>query len=488
MTKYSLQKLAVFPLLFLFIMPAAKTQSDAHYWTNQYGAKGLLLNGSVIAATEDETAVFYNPGAMGNGEDFGISLSFFTPQFTILNTEGYFGGASKSRDRDFGFSTDLSAIGFRPFKDRRFRASITSFARYKSGLGQRERYVGQVVNQEDLLFIGNLDFRRSLSERWFGYGMAMKISENLSVGLSNFVVFHSENTGLSVQKEIIKKSSPNILDLGWRSRFKYSFSVKGGMLSKMGVSARIGDLKLGLTLTTPIYYKMFTGAGYESEDLRTYGRDSTTLLSNRTAAELQDYKTPWSAGLGLDFRIKRTRISFSTEYFEKIDRYVLIDDVDDPFNGLADGDNDRHTVVEQENRPVLNVGVGLQTLLRDNHSTLIMGFRTDFNQRKLGENLQTLDFLSTTPSVFHVSFGGFFTFRNNQFSLGLDYAFGRKRTTGRLVDLTNITPENLFEFSDNGGISSRYRSLILVFTYDFILKTWKNRKEWRKEKRGGRNG
>ena len=57
--------LAIFA--FLAVLPFASTQNDDHYWTHQYGAKGLLLNGAVIAATEDDTAVFYNPGALGNG-------------------------------------------------------------------------------------------------------------------------------------------------------------------------------------------------------------------------------------------------------------------------------------------------------------------------------------------------------------------------------------------------------------------------------------
>lgn len=485
MTQHSLQKLVALLLVLFIGFPHAKAQSDAHYWTQQFGAKGLLLNGSVIASTEDETAVFYNPGAMGNGEDFGISLSFFTPQYSVLRTDDYLGAGTEVKDEGFGFASGLSAIGFRPFKDHRFRASITSFSRFRSNLNLNDREVGQVLNQQELLFIGNLDFKRRLSERWFGFGMAMKINENLSVGVSNFAAFHSESSELAVRKEIVNQANPNLVELGWRSFFRYSFSVKGALLSKLGVSANIGDLKLGFTVTTPMYYKPYKSAGYETDDLRTYGTDSTTLLSNQVSTDLMDYKTPWSVGLGLDFRIKRSRISFSTEYFEKIDRYVIIDNIDDPFDGLADGDNRQKTLVELENRPVLNAAVGLQTLLRDNQSTLIMGFRTDFNQRKIGENLQTINFLSTTPSAFHFSFGVLSTFRNNQFSLGLDYGFGRKRTTGRLVDLTNITPDNLFQFSESGGIASRYSSLVIVFTYDFILKSWKNRKQWREEQKGG---
>ncbi len=465
-------------LALLGCLPFVKSQNDDHYWTQQFGSKGLLLNGAVIASTEDETAVFYNPAALGNGEDFGISLSFFTPTYSSLKLNNYLGNGSSALNRKLGFSSDLSAVGFRPFKDKRFRAAIASFARYKSGLGLRERNVGIVENEPTQLFIGNLDFQRRLYERWFGGGLAFKLNENLSVGASQFFTFHSENTSLSIQKELVSRDNPYEILMGWRSKFKYSFGTRGGMLTKFGFSANWRTVKLGATFTTDTYYHFYKKASYDYSDLRTYSGDSVTLISNLSSAVLQDFKTPWSIGLGADFSIKRTRVSLSTEYFAGIKSYKLIDDKDDPFNGLATGDHLQETLVQQGNRAVLNVAVGLQTKIRKDQS-FIMGFRTDFNQRAINQKLQTLSFLSTTPSVYHFSIGGLFKMNNNQFSAGIDYAFGRKLTTGRLVELNNITRDNLFEFSSTGGIKSTYNSILFIFTYDFIIKSWK---DWRKRK------
>ena len=475
------QKLVTTALLFFTLPLFTTAQSDAHYWTNQFGAKGLLLNGAVIASTEDESAIFYNPGAMGNGEEFGLSLSFFTPTFAVLRTKDYLGAGSIVRDKNLGFASGYGAIGFKPFKSEKLRASIASFSRYRSDLRLRAREVGNVENQSEMLFLGDLEFQRSLSERWWGFGLAYRVNENLSVGATQFITFHSENTSLTIQKEIVHKDNPYELLLGWRSKFKYSFSTRGGLLTKFGLSAKLGNMKIGLVATTPTYYNYSGSAGYDLADLKSYGRDSTVLLSNLTDAEVKKFKSPWSVGLGLDFTIKKTRVSFSTEYFRKIPRYAIIEDTDDPFDGLANGGREQTTVVQTENQTVLNVALGLQTR-RSEKSTIILGFRTDFNQRIIGQDLQTLNFLSTTPSVFHFSFGGLFTFKNSQFSMGADYAFGRKKTDGRLVDLSNITPENLFEFSGEGSVKSRYQSVVFIFTYDFILKSWKERKR----KNGGK--
>ncbi|MBI5914216.1 MAG: hypothetical protein HY842_02485 [Bacteroidetes bacterium] len=480
MTKHFLLTL----LAVLLALPAANSQNDDHYWTHQYGAKGLLLNGAVIASTEDETAVFYNPGALGNGEDFGISFSFLTPSYAVLKTDGYLGRNTQANDSHLGLASDLGAVGFRPFRSHRWRAAITSFSRYKSGLSLREREVGAVLNEPSQLFVGNLEFKRAVSERWFGAGMAYRITDNLSIGASQFFTFHSESTSLSIQKEIVEKNNPYNLMLGWSTRFKYSLSAKGGMLTKFGLTAKWRNVKLGATFTTPTYRHFAKSAGYDNSDLRVYGRDSTVLLSNLASADLHDFKTPWSVGLGADFAIGRTRFSLSTEYFDDLPRYTVIDDQDDPFNGLANGNHVVETTVQLENRSVLNVAIGLQTRLR-NEQSLIMGFRTDFNQRIIDQKLQTLSFLSTTPSVFHLSLGSLFSLRNNQLSVGLDYSFGRKRTTGRLVDLTNITPDNLFGFSETGGIQSKYRAVVFIFTYDFILKSWKDWRTRRNELKGG---
>ncbi len=460
-------------LCLLFLNSAA--QNDAHYWTPQYGAKGLLLNGAVIASTEDETAVFYNPGAMGNGEEFGVSLSFFTPTYAVLKTRDYLGARSEVSDRGFGFGPGFGAIGFKPFKSDKLRAAITSFTRFRSDVRLRAREVGIVENQPDLLFMGDLEFQRNMRERWFGYGMAYRFSDHFSLGISQFITFHSESTDLSVRKEIVNRDDPFQLELGWRNNFRYAFSTQGGMLTKIGFSAGQDDMKIGMVLTTPTYYHYSGSASYDTDNQKIFGPGNVELVSNLVDAELKDYKTPWSVGMGVDLQSGNARISFSAEFFQRIKLYTIIDDVDDPFNGLANGGNEQTTLVRTENRSVLNLAIGLQRKYSEK-STLILGFRTDRNQRLVDQDLQTLSFLSTSPSIFHISCGGFFTFNNNQFSVGLDYAFGQKKTNGRLVDLSDITPDNLFSFSDNGTISSRYQSIIFICTYDFILKSWKERK------------
>lgn len=449
-------------------------QTDAHYWTHQFGAKGLLLNGAVIASSEDETAVFYNPGAMTSEDDFSLSLSFLTPSYSILKTKNYLGNGNAIADRSLGFAPGLGSLGFNPFGSNRIRMAITSFTRFKSNINYRGRVVNEVEGNPNTLFVGNLEFRRGLSERWIGMGTSLKLTNFLSVGVSQFVTFHSESSTFSIQKELVDRNSPNNLLLGWRNRLKYSFSAKGGMLTKAGVLLKVGKIQIGATLTTPTYNAFRNSASYELDDLKTYGQDSSRLISNLKGAALKDYKTPLSIGFGMDFPINKTHLSFSVEYFKRIKLYTLIEDSDDPFDGLSNGNSINEVLITTENRRVINVAIGGQTQLREK-LTLIWGFRTDFNQREISQDVKSLQFLATTPNVFHFSIGNSIEVWNSKFSFGFDYGVGRKKDDTQLVDFSNINAENLFDFTSNGSVISSFQSFNFILAYDFRFKKKKKK-------------
>ena len=459
-------------ILFFFLASNCLfAQIDAHYWTHQYGAKGLLLNGAVIASTEDETAIFYNPGAMGRGETFGLSLSFLTPTYSELSTDNFLGKGTTVTDRDFGFSPGFAAVGFPLFGDQRFHGAATTFTRFKTNLNFRGREVGPVASNANQLFIGNLDFQRNLTERWLGFGLSYKVSESLSVGGAQFVVLHSESTDLEIQKDIVSKAHPNQLLFSFRSGLRYSFNASGGFLTKLGLSWQPidADILVGLTLTSPTYLYAHKSASFEINELRKTHPDSTLILSNLSDAQLIDYKTPFSIGYGIDFNYNGWRLSLSGEYFRNIENYSIIESADDPYDGLATSPTLQQTSVRTGNKEIFNFAVGAQKKLL-NGSTVIFGFRTDFNQRKPLEGFSQFEFLASTPAVYHLSAGGLFSLWNNEFSMGVDFGFGRRNGKENLIDFSNITPSNLFDVTATKDVTSHFRSFVVILTYDFIFK------------------
>jgi len=461
---------ASLPILLLLISLSSWAQVDAHYWTHQYGAKGLLLNGAVIASTEDETAIFYNPGSMGRGEKFGLSLSFLSPTYSELKTENFLGKGTIITDRDFGFSPGFAAVGFPLFDNKRFHGGATTFTRFKTNLRFQGREVNEVANDPNQLLVGNLDFQRRVSERWLGFGLSYKVTESLSIGGSQFVVLHGESTDLQIQKDIVAKIRPDQLLLSARSKLRYSFNASGGFLTKLGLSWKAfeEDVLLGFTITTPTYGVIYKSASFEINDLRKPSPDSTFIQSNLSDATLLKYKTPLSIGYGMDFNYNGWRLSLSAEYFAEIKNYAIIESADDPYDGLATG-TIRETSVITGNKEILNFALGAQKKLLDG-STLILGFRTDFNQRKPLEGFSQFEFLASTPSIYHISAGGLFRLWNNEVSVGLDVGFGSRKGKENLIDFDNTTPENLFGVTATKDVTTKFQSFVLILTYDFIFK------------------
>ena len=153
-----------------------------------------------------------------------------------------------------------------------------------------------------------------------------------------------------------------------------------------------------------------------------------------------------------------------------------MEDTDDPFDGFTEGDFTQEISIRTGNKEVLNVALGVQKVL-ENKSTLILGFRTDFNQRKEIEGFGDFTFLAATPNIYHFSAGGLFLVWNNQMSLGLDYGIGQRKNGQQLVDFSNITPSDIFSLVPADNAKSLYQSIVLVVTYDFIFKRKKKKKD-----------
>lgn len=456
-------------LLILFSATNLLAQIDAHYWTHQFGGRALLLNGAVIANTDDETAIFYNPGAMAMNEkdNIGVSLSFITPMRSRMDTKNYFGEGSTISDADWGFAPGLAALGINPFgKDSDFRMAFTSFTRYRSNVSFRYRTVLPVVGTEDQLYEANLKFRRSLSESWIGIGAGWRLFNVVGVGVAQFFTFHGQTSDLSVDQDILSRSNPETLLAAWHNREKYHFSLNGRMLTKFGLSIQAGQFKFGLTLTTPSVGGYSKKSEIEREELKKYLDGTTTLISNRAFGEVEEYKTPLSVGVGLEVPFYKSILSISGEYFWGIDDYTVFKISDDPYNGFSENPTPTEFKLQTGNREIFNIAIGLQAPVSEK-STIIIGFRTDFNQLPVRPDNGALQLLSNTPSVMHLSVGNVLEIWKSRFSFGIDYGIGIRNTFSPTIDVYSTNLDNLFDDPVERTVRWEFQSFVLILAYDF---------------------
>ncbi len=461
-------KISLVAVFIIMLSYKGIAQIDSHYWTAQYGAKGLLLNGAVIASTDEENAIFYNPGAMGHVEKFGISLSFLTPQFSELKISNFFGDGQTVTDRDYGFAPDFAAVGFPLFGDSRFKGGIASFNRYSSNIDLENRMIDDLPGSENRLSIQRLDFERNVSQRWIGFGMSFKAQENLSIGLSHFFIIHSESSDIFIQNQVVRKRDANVLISGIGVKEKYQMSAYGGMITKLGLSWRspLQDLMIGATVTSSAYGFFVETGKYQSDELLKFESDPVLINSTGTRDEKANYKSPISIGLGAEYGLNDWTISGSAEYFSAIPTYDMIDAI-----GVSNAGTDQRILISTSSESVLNVAVGLQRNI-DENTTLFLGARTDISPKKKYNGITSFDILDTGPSMTHVSIGSLFTILDNKISIGLDYGFGQRSEDVETINFEDVDNLSLPASSVNRRVTSKLQSLTLIATYDFIFKLY----------------
>lgn len=459
-----------FFLIFIGILfGQLNAQIDSHYWTHQYGAKGLLLNGAVIASAEDETNIFYNPGAIGQDDNLGFAFSFLSPTYARLQANNFLGDNSQLTDDGIDFSPGFLAVRWQPFSNKKFTLGIASFERFKSDIKFKNRIADQVNDTGSFLLRADLDLQRRISEDWFGIGLSYNITDNFGIGVSQYSAWHSQSLDVNLVKEVFTTFNPQDVIASWRSDFNYDISTYSGWVTKFGMSIKIDSIRLGATVTTPTYGIARSSASYNIDDQRFIKQENlNTVISNRSSADLNAYKTPLSIGFGAEYTFGKTCLSFSCEYFAKIDDYIVFNETENTFNGAALGDDEVEVSVSSKNLSVFNFAGGIQVKQND-LITLLGGFRTDFNQDNSLLLNNSAEYLGSAPNIFHISGGMMVNYKKNVFSIGIDLGYGARSGAPQLADLSDVNIDNLFSFSGKNNVSNKFYSAMLFITYDFIL-------------------
>lgn len=444
-------------------------QIGAHYWSHQYGSKGLLMNGAVIASPEDETSIYYNPGAMGLDKQLGFAFSFITPSYSEFRINNLIGDGQKLQQRKVNTSPGFFAVRFRPFRDNNIVMGVTTFKRYKSDFSFTDQDTYPPFLENFFSVRSDFDFENKVSEDWIGIGIAYKVSENIGIGLTQYGIIHSQSSRFFLNKEKIEVDDPTKIIQSWRTSFNYNFSLYGGAITKLGFSYKADNFKAGLTYTSPTWGRITSSASYSFDDLRAEFQ-SINVSTQRENVSLLNFKTAHSFGVGVEFDIRKFGVAFSAELFTGVDQFTYLEVNGSPFlQEIETQPSSTITPLESRFNSTSNFALAVQ-YFHSPRTTLITGIRTDYNQidfTTLGDNKS---FASLTPNIYHLTVGTLRTGSKNSFAIGMDIGIGQSTNGKQLIDFNNITSENFYTFNGQNNVSSRFRSLTLFFTYDFLFQ------------------
>jgi hypothetical protein len=170
-----------------------------------------------------------------------------------------------------------------------------------------------------------------------------------------------------------------------------------------------------------------------------------------------NYPTPLSIGIGTTYKIDKTLLYLSAEWFSKVEEFEVLNTRD--FYSQT-GAKLIPFKITQQLKSVLNYGIGIEQYFGENFSCY-GSFNTDFTARDpAGGNLSIASW-----NIYHIMTGANLRIKQSQFTLGIGYSFGSekfRRNTILSDSAEDILASPLFEKT-----TFEYRSLRFLFGFTF---------------------
>jgi hypothetical protein len=447
-----------------------------------------MLGGAVVAGVNDNSAVYYNPGALAFLEHKSLSVNANLYQVAIYRVRDAAGeGIDLKATRFSLYPTMLSGIvNFK--KNPRFVGSYALITRYygnEKGQIREESfydiYPGVPINQE---FIGSFEYENKIFEQWGGFGAGYRINDRWSVGITEFLSYRSHVYRNSALARAIFSNSTDFILSSITDQYDIVLD-EFRLITKAGIHFRKNKWKLGLTLTTPSINVV--GWANVSREISVYnGIDESTINTDTVKTidflaldrqrNIHDtrYKTPFSIAFGAERNLKQGSLMFSVEYFQKIKQYQVVVPNPEPFIRPSTGDyyideTEFLSVIYAANH-ALNFSVGYEHNVSDKLAVLT-SVRTDFNvSNEDSEPQPEMIMGSIFWDMYHATLGVSMKKGNTLTTIGFDYALGFDQRDDNLIRFDR--PETIYRDIEVApiGMKSSYHALAIVIGFTYFSK------------------
>jgi len=284
-----------------------------HAQTLPLGQRAIGMGGAFTAVADDPSATFYNPAGLVLTSDLSLSASLTLTAFDRTTVEKGYRTADGKSSLDHNTSASLpvfvsaiKTLGSRgPDGRRRHAIALASFtrnARHNAFDVEARGPVGAPGNLETLSI--------SASDRtvWYGLSYAYRVSQKLSLGLSNFISilrssYVEERIGAALG-EVVAGGAWSSEASSWTTH-RVRSNVKS-LVWRMGALYAVSDrLQLGLMFQPPSLHlrgEASVRTRLLRTDLRTMPGVSNILNVSESKLTSRD-PTPWEVRLGGRFEL-----------------------------------------------------------------------------------------------------------------------------------------------------------------------------------------
>lgn len=426
--------LRTYLLLVLTLTSASVIGQSAHYWTESFGTRSMLLNGVVVGSVEDLGAVYYNPARLSQFESPAFVISGQVYELNSITIKNGLGDGLDLKESEFSGGPSLVSGTFKLnfLEGHHFAYAFLSRSRSNNSFSFSVDEFGDYVKAfpGDEYFSGEITSNNKRNDEWMGLSWSYPISDNLSVGATGFYSNFERSSQIRIQLQAYSLDSAQT-GMYIENR-AYSYNSQS-MLGKIGVSWAKENYSLGLTVTTPkLQGKGLGNTKYETflAGIDTTGNgitDDIYIINNQLDLDIT-HKSPWSIAVGAGIKLgKRSLLHISSEWFSAIPNYTILQS--DEFIGQSTGET-LQIVVKDDLISTINYGLGLEVFINTNLS-LFGSFATDFapvegDTRRLSEFTGVINDNTFKADIFHLGFGVDIKTKFADLTIGATYASSKE--------------------------------------------------------------
>lgn len=380
---------------------------DAHYWTYGYGPIGQLTEGTIVGGVSDLSAVYYNPGAISLIKEPRFTITLTSAEYSALKAPSAAGPQLDFNSTIFDVVPAVVAgrLAHREGMADQFAFAFLSRHDTNWDLGYSD---ARVSGSSPDATAGFGRVRERVLDYWLGPSWSHRLSDTVSIGASPFLTYRAQRNRRSVTLEQYASGAVGAIFVG--KEYEYDHV---GVLGKVGLAWRPGQLELGATVTTP--RARIWSNGKTVFNATVAGRPDLPLLSASTQTGLTStFHSPWSVAGGATWRGARTAVHTTVEWFSAIDPYDILEPQSAPVAGSS---TTIPLTYVGAAKSVVNFGAGVEHRFGD-MTTLYGGVaRNNSPWRDQSETIASWDLTDVTAGVS-------FERKGARVALGIGYGWG----------------------------------------------------------------